>query len=457
MSMIERKLISSLLFCQDAEQREEYFKRYLKSGINTDFLLDKKVQKVVETLKDHFKNYSKVPTLDVLQGYFRYDDSEWVRFFTDIRGVEKELKDSGETYPFLLKSVQGEIISKKSENSIRQALELLDKKDFEGYSRALKCNLQDIVNISYTKERERISNRIGIEERKKDYILKTSEQKKGVMCGIEEIDSKAGGWFKQDLVVICGRPGNRKTFLTLKMLSNMMKQNRGYKILIVSMEMRVSALKDRLEALHWSLPYTELSRGELTPSLQEEYFRQLDRWNKKEDQEGEVFIVDWVKDVFDLVSAIDEYTPDIVVIDGAYLMKDYTAKVMWEKASNIAREIKATAKRMNVLTLVTWQCNRDSENKEGSLSGLAYSDSVGHESDGVIQISEVTRNKEYKVESLKVREGEEFKFRLKFDVNSCEFNVIGESESEETEENKEVVQEKMMEEDDDLEFANSFE
>lgn len=456
MSVLERKLISSLLFTQDGEQREELFKGYLKSGLNPDLFLDGKVKKVIETLKEHYKNYNKVPTIDVLQGYFRYDDNEWVRFFTDIRGIEKELRDSGETYSFLLKSVQGEILNKKSEDSIRKALDFLDKKDFDEYSKVLKCNLQEITNISYTKERLKISNRSELEERKKEYLLKSSEKKKGIMCGIDEIDSKAGGWFKQDLVVICGRPGNRKTFLTLKMLSNMLKQGRGYKILVVSMEMRINALRDRLEALHFDLPYTELSRGELANSLKEEYFKNLDRWDR-DNTEGEVFFVDWVKDTIDLVSAIDDYTPDIVVIDGAYLMKEYTAKVMWEKASNIARDIKSIAKRMNVLTLVTWQCNRDSENKEGSLSGLAYSDSVGHESDGVIQISEIVKNKEYRIESLKVREGEEFKFKVKFDVNSCEFRVIEDSSEEESGDQQESVQESMFEEDDDLAFIDSFE
>lgn len=458
MSSTERKLISSLLFCKEAEQREEYFSELKRSGLKPEWFLDDKVKIVVEKIQEHYKDYKKVPNIVSLREYFRYDDSEWNKFFSHTTDLTKEINENGENFPFLLRCVKGGIIEKKSEDSIRKGLEQLSGKNYDEYLEILKKNIQEVTDISYYKDDRCLLYRGNIEERKQRYLKKLEDGGNRIYSGIQEVDDKVGGWNKKDMLVICGRPGNRKTFLNLKILSNIIKQKRRFKILIISMEMISEVLSDRLDALLFDLPYTPLSRGNLSENLQEEYFRKLSELEKSEDS-GEVYIEDSVYDLFDLASKIMKYNPDIVMVDGGYLLKEYTAKTLWERASNIARELKNLAKKLGVLLFVTWQCNRDSENKEGSLSGLAYSDSVGHESDGVYQISETKKNIEYRLESLKVREGEAFNFNVKFDINKCEFKVL--KLNDEEEDNKEesknegnnFVQEELIGEDFSDEFS----
>ena len=87
---------------------------------------------------------------------------------------------------------------------------------------------------------------------------------------------------------------------------------------------------------------------------------------------------------------IRETKPDLVIVDGMYLMRDDRSgkrDVDWKAIAHISQDLKLTAQEFGVPLIGVTQANRGSEGKESSLSGLGYSDSFAQDADAVFQVS----------------------------------------------------------------------
>lgn len=201
----------------------------------------------------------------------------------------------------------------------------------------------------------------------------------------------------------------------------------GLKILLFSMEMSKIALMRRLDAIHWRLPYNGLRSGMLTEHMENKYLEQTDLRDMPD-----FIIVDTQLGISGISAKIDQYKPDVVLIDGMYLMPDDERGDSPNiRTGNISRGLKRLAKQKNLPIIVTTQFNRMAEEvkfEKVTLAQIGFSDSIGQDSDivlGMFQTQDMRLNNEMLIRPLKVREGEPLDFRLFWDMYNMEFKLIG--------------------------------
>lgn len=96
-----------------------------------------------------------------------------------------------------------------------------------------------------------------------------------------------------------------------------------------------------------------------------------------------------------LRAKIRDLKPDIVFVDGMYLMKDdrsNSRSVDWKNITHISQDLKLTAQEFDIPVVGITQANRGAEQKKGEdLTELSYSDALGQDADAVFRTRRIVR------------------------------------------------------------------
>jgi replicative DNA helicase len=121
--------------------------------------------------------------------------------------------------------------------------------------------------------------------------------------------------------------------------------------------------------------------------------------------------------------------PDLVIVDGAYLMK-VPGLTRTERAANVFDELKRIAKRSKAAVVATMQFNREvkiNQAKTVQADSIAMTDVAGWNADlifGLIQTEEMKKNKRLAFKPLKVREGESEEIECNWNFEKMDFSEI---------------------------------
>ena len=205
-------------------------------------------------------------------------------------------------------------------------------------------------------------------------------------------------------------------------------------VLFVNNEMSGEQIGKRFDAVHFRLPYQEFRAGLLSDELEKRYFEGL---KKLSEEERPLWVISDVHGVMSIASKIDQYKPDIVMIDGLYLLHDdHRGANRWERTSNISRDLKRLAQQKGVPVIATTQFNRAADEtrmERVTLANIGFSDSLGQDclrkctliwtNRGLVRLDELDEEKDrvwdgeqfrrFKV--LKEKEKEIYEVRLKND------------------------------------------
>ena len=165
--------------------------------------------------------------------------------------------------------------------------------------------------------------------------------------------------------------------------------------------MRFFAAKERLA-------YNELTHGRLGFVGEERLFKSIDNLYNAEG----LYIIggDFDFQIESVASAIETCKPDLVVLDGVYLLRVQGANRN-ERMANAFDEVKRLAKRKRVPIVITTQFNREVKKdlaKTLSVEAIALSDVGGWNADlifGLAQTDDMKKEKKMTFIPLKVREG----------------------------------------------------
>jgi hypothetical protein len=94
-----------------------------------------------------------------------------------------------------------------------------------------------------------------------------------------------------------------------------------------------------------------------------------------------------VKDTKELYGLIYTYKPDIVVVDGIYLMGSAQGNSNWEKITHVSRELKQIADGEGVPLLGIHQANRNAIGKRMEIENIAYADALAQDADLVLSVN----------------------------------------------------------------------
>lgn len=245
----------------------------------------------------------------------------------------------------------------------------------------------------------------------------------GIPTGWEPLDLALGGWLSDDIVTFVARPSMGKTFLLIHIAYTAWVAGRS--VLFVTTEMTPRQIGYRLMGYQAGINPRLIRIG------------QLSRY-------GERRLVNALTEVehdtnFNMVSAagepvtyieglVQQYQPDLVVIDSFHLLKPTTGRRdagRYERIGNVMDEINQMKLRIGRPIILSSHLNRDAgeEGVKGSLENISNSDTIGTHSSvvlnvkawpahGVCRIPYFNPRHARVIDPLKMRDGEADQFGI---------------------------------------------
>lgn len=206
------------------------------------------------------------------------------------------------------------------------------------------------------------------------------------------------GWRKANTYILAARPKIGKTQALV--LSALEALSLGYKVLFVSMEMSEEEIMDRATSILLKIPATSLSMGRVSSFLNMR-LQQL----AEEGFTKNLKLVDgaFATTISDIEGLIAEELPDIVFIDGAYLINipEMSREKQWERVAEIFKRIKMLAMRRLLPIVCSYQFNREAGKKGGDVENIQLSDALGQITSALIGLNQVAGNPMQRKMSLK--------------------------------------------------------
>lgn len=140
---------------------------------------------------------------------------------------------------------------------------------------------------------------------------------RGVHTGYPEMDEVTGGWQPEDLVMIIGRPARGKSWLLLQQAFRAWQH--GHKVLWLSNEMGGLQSMRRMVGLFTGINPNLIRRGEIGSHAQENFRRRLEEM--REMTQLDMVTANFDRSTTQLEALIEQYDPDAVYTDAAYLFK----------------------------------------------------------------------------------------------------------------------------------------
>ena len=241
-----------------------------------------------------------------------------------------------------------------------------------------------------------------------DQLQRQSYLTPGIPYGIEYLDCVSGGMQLGDVTTIVARPGVGKSQLALwiALHANVVA---GRKVMLVTLEMPVPQCAARLLGIASGVKTSSIRLGRMSFHAKARVQERLDRLIANGAAESFLFVEGGMsRQIEDIIAMCRERRPDLMVIDGAYLLRTEVRRAAkWEIVTEVAEQIRSCALKMNIPILSTYQFAKKGE-KEG-LAGIGLSDAIGQLGSFVVGL-ELLHDTRYEVEIrgniLKGREGE---------------------------------------------------
>lgn len=219
----------------------------------------------------------------------------------------------------------------------------------------------------------------------------------GYSTGYPTIDEGTGGYIPGTIFVYVAR---MKMGKTMYLLNSMLKRlQAGEKCLFISMEMPFETIMKRLLAIQFKNP-NFIRQDRLVSSFID---KELVKWNY-----NFVFVNGTtITNYKEIKSLIDIHKPQLVFIDGAYLLPlGYAAKSEWERITTIVRDLNNIALDVNCPIICTWQFNRQAVRfKDDAVEYIAYTDALAQSATSIVSIVDTDQYAKKKMNVIAVREG----------------------------------------------------
>lgn len=362
-------------------------------------------------IKDYYSKHKAIPDSSIIEGRF-----------TDFESVDVP----GETayYVDMLREehINGELQS--------IALKLREKTGKIASAKVLQgviADLMELQNISIASQDRDITD-FDAAMREYEATRLLAEQMGGVPgipTGIGFIDSAyTTGLVGGDLIVVLGWTGRAKSLLTTLICVNAF--NKGFKPMIVSLEMNTKKVQDRA--------YTMMGKGLFKNSdlalgdIREDDFRS---WSNSINK-GKGFTVvshDGNNEITPAVvqSKIDQHKPDIIVLDYAQLMSDNAnSSDMTARMRNMSKEYKRLAQSNNIPIILISSATPDSTssiNTPPIIEQVAWSKQLSFDADLAFAVHRHDLKMDdggviIEIAGRKNRNGDLFSGYFKADINS---------------------------------------
>jgi replicative DNA helicase len=258
---------------------------------------------------------------------------------------------------------------------------------------------------------------------------------RGVGLRWDTLNEATNGAMGGDLIVIAGRPGMGKSWAMLELALDAHRNGRS--IAFASMEMSLTQIARRWIGGLTGINPNDIRSGNLAHWSEAEMLAKVSELSTS--APVHLFRGDMKKNVAGIAQMMDEFEPDVLYVDAAYLLSPSARKSgsvsRWEAISDVIRELKQLALHKDRPVIVSVQFNRNQKNRSSKKGGaevpdlgdIAGSDSIPQDASIVLGLSPwkppfgETRRM---VHVMKNREGEVPTFGINFRFNPVNFDEI---------------------------------
>ena len=370
---IEHQLICKVVETQD-------FHTVSKLKIDESFFLsDSQTKEAFRFIRDHFSNeqtYGSVPSWQLLQQRFHgfpwaysYDtlaslcvEIRRYKMRADLLSVVDEVTLTVDTDPTKAMAAMREAVTRMaSQHEISNDLML------SGAFEQLYAEYNSVANAN------------GVT---------------GIPYPWDILNDDTQGMQPGQFIVLYGRPKSMKTWVALMMACH--AYMKGQRVLVWSLEMNEAQMLRRIAAIICMIDYDHFKKAKLDPAVRERVWQTLlsirDEELVKVNHSGHTPALLATQPrgegsgIAALSAKISEFKPDLVIVDGMYLMRDDRNKVRtidWKSIAHISQDMKQTARMFGIPIIGVTQANRgaDKDPKKADLSELAYADAIAQDCD----------------------------------------------------------------------------
>lgn len=410
---VERGFISKLIESKDF--------KLLKDQQIQPFFLTGDNRRVFQYIQEQFKTTGEVPTPRVIKQKFPSYELE-------LHIVEgNSTVGTDETLLYWCKELRTKAKHNRMADITEEVAEKLDNGETEEAYTLMKQGVWKIEDEIVESSSVDITK--NTDDRKQAYLeRKKNKGMIGISTGIPHLDYILKGLIKETLTTLIAGTGVGKTWFLV--LLGAYAQLNGYKVVCFITEMSTDLMQDRFEAMlfgmmYGNFNYNNFKSGNLDLETENTYFEFLEDDLPK----LEPLIIETATGISSVVSVIEREKPDLVLVDGAYLMEDEQgAKDDWLRVTHITRDLKKTAKNWHLPIVINTQADKNTSKKTGpELGSIMYTQSIGQDSDNVLALfrDEIMFNdKEMGIKVLKQREGVLGKVIINWNFDKMDFKSI---------------------------------
>ena len=337
----------------------------LEAGVDTDWFFVEDNRQVWRFIKQHWTKYQEVPTAVTVKDNFptynllAVDDS--IEYLVD-QLVNYRRRQSAIT---VIQTASDLIATGDHDAAISSMNQGIAKIADEGIRQSSDIDLTFEPMTRFEEYRE-------IKTRPNGLL--------GMATGFPTIDKATAGLQGGQLVTIIAPPKTGKSVLALQMAVNI--HNDGFVPMFQSFEMNNIEQQHRHDSMRAKIAHSRLVRGSLNPDEERRYKATLTHMETMH----KFYLSDSVTalTVSGLGAKIDKLRPDVVFVDGVYLMVD---EVSGEQNSpqaltNITRALKQLAQAKNIPIVISTQVLLwKMKGKKVSADAIGYSSSFYQDSD----------------------------------------------------------------------------
>jgi len=351
----------------------------LQRGVNDAWFLDDDNKRVWAFVRKHYADYSEVPTAVTVKDHY----------------PNFKVLDVEDTVDYLLDTMVDFRRRLLTRQGLETAIEQLQGNNHDAALIAMeatiaKVNEQGILGIH---ELDLTKN---TEERYKEYKALQNQEFLGIPTGFTKIDEATAGLQGGQLITIIAPPKTGKSQIALKMAINVHQQ--GYVPMFQSFEMNNHEQQQRHDAMRANISHGRLRRGKLLPAEENRY---VDILNAMENERS-FHLIDAVNGitVSALAAKIEQTKPDIVFVDGVYLMLDEISGEMNtpQAITNVTRALKRLAQKINKPVIITtqtllWKMRAG----KVTADSIGYSSSFFQDSDVILGLEPVEEDEDIRL------------------------------------------------------------
>lgn len=357
----EERLISRVVRSRDAAPAFE-------AGVDDSWFFVDENRSVWKFIRTHWTKYGEVPSAVTVK-----DNFPTYRLLA----VEDSLE-------YLVDQLVEYRKRQKTIEVVQDAAELIAEGNHDAAIAAMSSGVATIYDEGATqssdvdlthKPMERFEEYLSVKTRPNGLI--------GFSTGFRTIDEATAGLQPEQLITIIAPPKTGKSVLAMQMAVNV--HNDGFVPMFQSFEMSNIEQQHRHDAMRAHIAHSRLTRGKLHPDEEKRYKAAL----TKMEEMHKFYLTDSTSamTVTGLAAKVEKLKPDIVFVDGVYLMIDEVSGEAGtpQALTNITRNLKRLAQKCEIPIVLTtqvllWKMKK----RQVSADSIGYSSSFFQDSDVIL-------------------------------------------------------------------------